>query len=478
MKWLHGWHMSDDADSAAGDAEGEETEPRDGGAAEQAPTERVPANGDDDTGRASDEERETTERAGGEPEPNQAGDEQSTAGAEERTSAGATDGQSSAGADDEPIPSRGAGVGEVESAQEPAVEDSDLVEQVAAFDAGLADDVEALVREATALRGDLEERGVGLEERANRIRELESDLKERADRVRALERTLDERTGRLDELEERLKARDQEVAEQAVRIEDLEGQLDAKDEQVQELTSKLKQTQADFQNYKKRRDRQEEEIRERATEDLVERLLDVRDNLRRAIDADAQDLEGLTEGVKMTLKEFDRVLDAEGVEKVDPEPGSTVDPTEHEVMIRTESEQPEGTIAEVYQPGYRMGEKLIRSARVTVSEGPPADADEPEADASEDAPGTDEPPESEPEAVEPTDEEAAIGDDSAGESGDATDAAETGSADPGPEADRNGGVTEAADPESETDPDASQDGAARGGEEPETGDEVDTVDGE
>ncbi|MEF8757250.1 MAG: nucleotide exchange factor GrpE [Halobacteriales archaeon] len=131
----------------------------------------------------------------------------------------------------------------------------------------------------------------------------------------------------------------------ADRVDDLEEKLQARSEEVEDLESRLKRKQADFENYKKRRQREEERIRERATEDLVDRLLDVRDDLVRAVGSDHDDVEGLRDGVKMTLEEFDRVLDAENVAAVEPEPGDEVDPQRHEVMMRVESDRPEGTVA-------------------------------------------------------------------------------------------------------------------------------------
>ncbi|PSQ29249.1 nucleotide exchange factor GrpE [Halobacteriales archaeon QS_9_68_17] len=153
------------------------------------------------------------------------------------------------------------------------------------------------------------------------------------------------------------------------RVDELEAAVEERDEEVEDLEDRLKRKQADFQNYKKRAKKRQDQIRDRATEDLVERLLDVRDNLKRAVDQDHDDVESIREGVKMTLKEFDRVLDAEDVSEVDPDPGEAVDPQRHEVMVRVESDQPEDTIAEVYKPGYEMSDKVLETAQVTVSDG-------------------------------------------------------------------------------------------------------------
>ncbi|WP_434522026.1 nucleotide exchange factor GrpE [Halorubrum sp. AS12] len=143
--------------------------------------------------------------------------------------------------------------------------------------------------------------------------------------------------------------------------------LRERDEEVEELTSKLARVKADFSNYKERAKRKQEEIRERASEGLVERLAPVRNDLLRALDQD----EGseLRPGVESTLEKFDEVLADEGVKSIEPEPGEEVDPARHQVMVRVDSDRPEGTIHEVYEPGYEMGDRVLSEAKVTVSDG-------------------------------------------------------------------------------------------------------------
>ncbi|MDX1744697.1 MAG: nucleotide exchange factor GrpE [Halobacteriales archaeon] len=169
----------------------------------------------------------------------------------------------------------------------------------------------------------------------------------------------------------RVAAFDEELA--AVVAELADG-IDERDEEIAELESRLKRTHADFQNYKKRVERREEQLRQRATEDLVSRLLDVRDNLARALDQDA-DAE-IRDGVEATLASFDRALGDEGVTAIEPEPGDEVDPTVHEVVMRVAGSRPDGTIEEVYRPGYELGDKVLRPAQVTVSEGDESDDEE------------------------------------------------------------------------------------------------------
>ncbi|WP_254822441.1 nucleotide exchange factor GrpE [Haloglomus halophilum] len=139
------------------------------------------------------------------------------------------------------------------------------------------------------------------------------------------------------------------------------------EERVEDLEEKLKRKQAEFQNFKKRMERKQEEQKQRATEELVERLLDVRNNLVRALEQDEDaDIRG---GVRTTLDQFDRVLDAENVVAIEPEPGEEVDPQRHEVLMRVGSNQPEGTVDELHRPGYEMAEKVLQAAQVTVSDG-------------------------------------------------------------------------------------------------------------
>ncbi|WP_435317695.1 nucleotide exchange factor GrpE [Haloarchaeobius sp. TZWSO28] len=150
-------------------------------------------------------------------------------------------------------------------------------------------------------------------------------------------------------------------------VDELEAERDELREEREDLKQRLVRKQADFKNYKERSKKKQEQIKERATEDLVERVVPVRDNLVRALDQD----EGadIRDGIQATLREFDRVLEDENVEEVSPEPGTEVDPQRHEVMVRVDSDKPDGSIVDVYRPGYEMGGKVIQTAQVTVSNG-------------------------------------------------------------------------------------------------------------
>lgn len=157
-----------------------------------------------------------------------------------------------------------------------------------------------------------------------------------------------------------------ELAALRDRVESLEADLERRSETVEELETKLKRKQADFQNFKKRQEKRREDEKRRATEDLVERLLDVRDNLSRALDQEeGADIRG---GVETTLRQFDRVLDDENVESIEPTAGTDLDPVRHEALMRVESDEEPGTVADVHRPGYEMAGKVLRPAQVTVAD--------------------------------------------------------------------------------------------------------------
>lgn len=175
-----------------------------------------------------------------------------------------------------------------------------------------------------------------------------------------------------DELIDRVEEADPEVVAEeltALRetLESMERTLAERETEVDDLESRLKRKQAEFQNYKKRQKKRMDEEKQRATENLVSRLVDVRDNLQRALDQE----EGtdIRPGVESTLRQFDDELDRENVERIEPQPGEEIDPTRHEALATIASDQPEDTVAEVHRPGYEMGGKVIRTAQVAVSDG-------------------------------------------------------------------------------------------------------------
>lgn len=129
---------------------------------------------------------------------------------------------------------------------------------------------------------------------------------------------------------------------------------------------------AEFENYKKRIERERASAVSYANETLLERLLPVVDNLERALAAaepkGGQD--GLVAGVEITLRELLEVLRREGVEPIVAE-GEPFDPTVHEaVMTQPSSDVPEGDVLLQIEKGYRYRDRILRPAKVVVSSGP------------------------------------------------------------------------------------------------------------
>ena len=124
---------------------------------------------------------------------------------------------------------------------------------------------------------------------------------------------------------------------------------------------------ADFDNYRKRQEREMGEFRRYANGELLRDCLPVLDNLERALAVPGGAAGGLREGVELVLRQFKDVLGRNGLAEVDPI-GQPFDPTLHEAISRNEdSRVQEPTVVQVLQKGYRLGERLIRPALVIVA---------------------------------------------------------------------------------------------------------------
>lgn len=129
---------------------------------------------------------------------------------------------------------------------------------------------------------------------------------------------------------------------------------------------------ADFENFRRRSTRELSDARKQSTREAVKQLLPVFDNLERATaHADATaDAANLVNGLKMVHKQFIDTVGKIGVERVEAA-GQPFDPTLHEsIQYEPSDEVPAGHVLKELQPGYRMGEILLRPALVVVSKGP------------------------------------------------------------------------------------------------------------
>jgi molecular chaperone GrpE len=156
---------------------------------------------------------------------------------------------------------------------------------------------------------------------------------------------------------------------------ELESELDEARRRADEHLNDLRRVAADFDNYRKRVARDSEAQAQRAAESIVSDLLPVLDNLERAADASEHHEEAkVADGVALVRQQLADLLHRRGLEEIEARPGDTFDPHVHEALSHQPSEHPEGAIAAVWQRGYRLGDRIVRAARVVVSSGPPASA--------------------------------------------------------------------------------------------------------
>ena len=149
---------------------------------------------------------------------------------------------------------------------------------------------------------------------------------------------------------------------------DLEQQLKELETARDSAIADLQRVAADFDNYRKRVARDQESLVARAHERLVKELLPVLDDLERALEAAREHEEAkLEEGVRLVHRELSHVLRKEGLVPVETD--GRFDPHEHEALLTQPSDAEEGAIVQVIQKGYRLGDRVLRPARVVVSSG-------------------------------------------------------------------------------------------------------------
>jgi molecular chaperone GrpE len=142
-----------------------------------------------------------------------------------------------------------------------------------------------------------------------------------------------------------------------------------------EYLNDLKRLAAEFDNFRKRAAREQGDLVTRASERLVKELLPVLDDLERALVAAGDHEEAkLEEGVRLVHRELGDVLSRQGLEEIDAE--GQFDPHVHEALLAQPSDAPEGTVVEVIQKGYRLGDRVLRPARVVVAGPKETDGDE------------------------------------------------------------------------------------------------------
>lgn len=164
--------------------------------------------------------------------------------------------------------------------------------------------------------------------------------------------------------EEAIEAAEQEAeSEEQALLERLQSERD-------EMESKLLRVSADYQNFARRAQQNVESAVEQKLMDVARGLTTVLDHFDRALEGQDQgEAAGVLQGVTMVHTELLATLNRFGIERMDVEPGTEFDPNKHEALMRQPSEDVESNhITMQMQPGYVLGDKVIRPAQVGVAE--------------------------------------------------------------------------------------------------------------
>ena len=142
--------------------------------------------------------------------------------------------------------------------------------------------------------------------------------------------------------------------------------VDALQADRDQLFDRLQRLAAEFDNFRKRSARDQATFAERANERIVKELIPILDDLGRALEAASQHQEAkLEEGVRLVHRALADLLTKEGLAEIETD--GKFDPHVHEALLTQPSEAEEGSVIEVVQKGYKLGDKVLRPARVVVA---------------------------------------------------------------------------------------------------------------
>ena len=143
---------------------------------------------------------------------------------------------------------------------------------------------------------------------------------------------------------------------------------DPRDKKIEELNAKYMRLMADFQNQKKRFDKEKADIHQYANEKIVKNLLEVLDNFERALDATKDADPNLHEGMELIFKQLMAALEKAGVAEIKAL-GEEFDPNFHNAVMMEETDEYESNkVSEVMQKGYTLNSRVIRTSMVKVAQ--------------------------------------------------------------------------------------------------------------
>ena len=148
-----------------------------------------------------------------------------------------------------------------------------------------------------------------------------------------------------------------------------EKKKDPKDEKIDELNDKLRRSMAEFDNYRKRTDKEKSAMYEIGAKDVIEKILPIVDNFERGLNTIPEDAKGtaFAEGIEKIYKQFVKTLDDLGVKPIEAV-GKPFDPNFHNAVMHVEDENlGENVVAAELQKGYTYKESIVRHSMVQVA---------------------------------------------------------------------------------------------------------------
>lgn len=184
------------------------------------------------------------------------------------------------------------------------------------------------------------------------------------DKIKKLQSEIQENNSQFKEMKKNIEKKDKKIEEQKQTIEEQQQTIEEQKIKIDDYYSQLQRLQADFENYKKRSEKDITEYIKYANENLILKIIEAYEDLGRAITSDKS--QDLREGVEIIYKKLKDILEGEGLQEICAE-GEKFDPFKHEaIMVEDNQDYENGTVIQELGKGYTLDSKVIKYAKVKV----------------------------------------------------------------------------------------------------------------
>ncbi len=169
-----------------------------------------------------------------------------------------------------------------------------------------------------------------------------------------------------------LQLKSEEIEKLHKEVDELKSQVEALLKEKQDLHEQLLRVAAEFENFRRRTQKEKEELVKYANEKLLFEFLTILDDLTNAVEASKQtkDFDSLATGVEMILQKAKKVFESAGVTEIESPVGKEFDYNYHEALMTLPSDLPEGYVVKELQKGYKFFDRVLRHTKVITSSGP------------------------------------------------------------------------------------------------------------